>query len=104
MEEIDANRAKELFPLMSVDGVYGGIFLPSDGQVDPSQLCYSLAAGARAAGVRILQHTRVLGITVTDGRVRGVSTDRGDIEAEIVVNCGGMFAAEIGRLADEGVI
>ena len=99
MEEISAARARELFPLMSTDGVYGGVLLPSDGQVDPSQLCYSLAAGARAAGVSILQHTRVLGITVTDGRVRGVSTDRGDIEAEIVVNCGGMFAAEIGRLA-----
>ena len=99
MEEISAARAKDLFPLMSTEGVHGGVFLPSDGQVDPSQLCYSLIAGARAAGVSILQHTRVLGITVTEGRVRGVSTDRGDIEAEIVLNCGGMFAAEIGRLA-----
>lgn len=99
MQEISAAQAQDLFPLMSTEGVYGGVLLPSDGQVDPSQLCYSLAAGARAGGVRILQRTRVLGITVAGGRVRGVSTDRGDIEAEIVVNCGGMFAAEIGRMA-----
>ena len=99
MEEISAARAQELFPLMSTDGVLGGVYLPSDGQIDPSQLCYSLAAGARAGGVRIAQHVRVTGITVDGGRVRGVQTDRGDVEAEIVVNCGGIYAAEIGRLA-----
>ena len=44
-------------------------------------------------------HTRVTGIDVERGRVRGVSTEWGDVEAEIVVNAGGMFAAEIGRMA-----
>ncbi|SDO40964.1 4-methylaminobutanoate oxidase (formaldehyde-forming) [Nakamurella panacisegetis] len=99
MEEISAARAQELFPLMSTDGVLGGVYLPSDGQVDPSQLCYSLAAGARAGGVQIVQQVRVTGIVVDGGRVRGVRTDGGDVEAEIVVNCGGIYAAEIGRLA-----
>jgi len=99
MEEISAARAQQLFPLMSTDGVLGGVYLPSDGQLDPSSLCYSLAAGARAGGVIIAQHTRVLGIDVEAGRVRRVRTDHGDIEAEIVVNCGGIYAAEIGRMA-----
>jgi glycine cleavage system aminomethyltransferase T/glycine/D-amino acid oxidase-like deaminating enzyme len=99
MEEISASRAKELFPPMSTAGVLGGIYLPSDGQVDPSQLCYALAAGARRGGVKIMQHTRVVGIDVVDGRVKGVRTDRGDIDTEVVVNCGGIYAAEIGRLA-----
>ena len=99
LEEIGAEQARELFPLMSVQGVLGGSYLPTDGYVDPSQLAYSLAAGARAGGVRIHQHTRVTGIDVTRGRITGVRTDKGDIEAEIVVNCGGMYAAEIGRLA-----
>ena len=99
MEEITPGRAQELFPLMSTEGVLGGVYLPSDGQIDPSQLCYSLAAGARAGGVKIVQHIRVTGIKVDAGRVRGVRTDRGDVEAEIVVNCGGIYAAEIGRLA-----
>ncbi|MET3804378.1 4-methylaminobutanoate oxidase (formaldehyde-forming) [Nakamurella sp. UYEF19] len=99
MEEISATDAEDLFPLMTTDGVLGGVYLPSDGQIDPSQLCYSLAAGARRGGVTIAQHTRVLGIAVERGRVAGVRTDRGDIECEIVVNCGGIYAAEIGRLA-----
>jgi 4-methylaminobutanoate oxidase (formaldehyde-forming) len=98
MQEISADEAQTLFPPMSTEGVLGAVLMSSDGQVDPSQLCYSLAAGARAGGVKILQHARVLAISIRDGRVRGVNTDRGDIEAEVVVNCGGIFAAEIGRL------
>ncbi len=99
MERISARRAQELFPPMSTDKVLGGVYLPTDGYLDPSQLCYSLAAGARAGGVRISQHTRVLAIGVSGGRVTGIRTDRGDVEAAVVVNAGGMFAAEIGRLA-----
>jgi glycine cleavage system T protein len=99
LEEISAAEAKRLFPLMSTEGVLGAAYLPTDGYVDPSQLTYALAAGARAGGVRTLTHTRVLGIDTRDGRVTGVRTDRGTIEAETVVNCGGMFAAEVGRMA-----
>lgn len=99
MEEISPAGAAEKFPLISLEGVLGGVYLPSDGQIDPSQLCHSLAAAARAGGVRILQQTRVLAIDVERGRVRGVCTDRGDVEAEIVVDCGGIHAAEIGRMA-----
>jgi glycine cleavage system T protein len=99
LEEISAAEAQRLFPLMSTGGVLGASYLPTDGYVDPSSLTYSLAAGARAGGVRIVTHTRVLSLSVVNGRVRGVRTDRGDIEAETVVNCGGMFAAEIGRMA-----
>ncbi len=99
MELISAREAQRLFPPMTTENVLGAIFLPTDGYLDPSQLCYSLAAAARAAGVRIAQHTRVLGIEVRGDRVQGVRTDRGDVECEIVVNAGGIFAAEIGRLA-----
>jgi glycine cleavage system aminomethyltransferase T/glycine/D-amino acid oxidase-like deaminating enzyme len=99
LEEISAGEAARLFPLMSTEGVLGAAFLPTDGYVDPSQLTYALAAGARAGGVRTFTHTRVTGIGVANGRVTGVRTDRGDVEAEVVVDCGGMFAAEIGRLA-----
>ena len=67
-------------------------YLPTDGYLDPSQLTYALADGARRGGARIFTHTRVTGIDVERGRVRGVRTERGDIEAEVVVNAGGMFA------------
>ncbi len=84
---------------MATDGVLGAAWLPTDGYLDPAQLTYALADGARAGRLPVFTNTRVTGIDVRDGRVRGVSTDRGDIEAEIVVNAGGMYAAEIGRLA-----
>ena len=99
MELISAAEAKEMFPLMSTDGVLGAAYLPTDGYLDPSQLTYALADGARRGGCEIFTSTRVTGIDVRDGRVRGVRTERGRIEAEVVVNAGGMFAAEIGRMA-----
>lgn len=99
LTEISPAEAQAMFPLMSTDGVLSAAYLATDGYVDPSQLTYALLAGARAKGVRVQPHTRVLGIMVRDGRVTGVRTDQGDYEAETVVNCGGMFAAEIGRMA-----
>jgi 4-methylaminobutanoate oxidase (formaldehyde-forming) len=99
LELISAEEAKELFPLMSTEGVLGAAWLPTDGYIDPSQLTYALADGARRGGCRIFTDTRVTGIEVTGGRVRAVHTDRGDVEAEVVVDAGGMFAAEIGRMA-----
>jgi 4-methylaminobutanoate oxidase (formaldehyde-forming) len=99
LELISAAEAQELFPLMSTEGVLGAAWLPTDGYIDPSQLTYALADGARRGGCRIFTNTRVTGIEVRDGRVRGVRTERGDIAAEVVVDAGGMFAAEIARMA-----
>jgi glycine cleavage system aminomethyltransferase T/glycine/D-amino acid oxidase-like deaminating enzyme len=103
LELISADEARELFPLMSTDGVRCASYLPSDGYLDPSLLTTALIDGAREGGTRVFTHTRVTGIDVergpTHARVRGVQTEWGPIEAEVVVNAGGMFAAEIGRLA-----
>ncbi|HEX3906954.1 MAG TPA: FAD-dependent oxidoreductase [Mycobacteriales bacterium] len=99
LHEISPAEAAERFPLMSTEGVVGAAYLESDGYLDPSQLCMALAARARAGGARIRTHTRVVGVDVEAGRVTGVRTDRGDVACEVVVDCGGMFAAEIGRLA-----
>ena len=100
LQEISPSEAKDLFPMISLDGVEGACLMASDGQVDPSQLSMALAQGARNFGVKIFTHARVLGIKKEHGRVVGVETDKGYVECEIVVNCGGMFAAEIGRMAD----
>jgi glycine cleavage system T protein len=99
LELISASEAQAKFPLMATDGVLGGAYLPTDGYLDPSQLTYALADGARRGGVRIFTNTRVTGIDVRDGRVAGLRTEKGDIEAEIVVDAGGMYAAEIARMA-----
>jgi glycine cleavage system aminomethyltransferase T/glycine/D-amino acid oxidase-like deaminating enzyme len=103
LELISPQEAQRLFPLMDTESVRCGSYLASDGYLDPSLLTMALAEGAREGGARIFTHTRVTGIDVdpspTHPRVRGVQTEWGPIEAEIVVNAGGMFAAEIGRLA-----
>jgi glycine cleavage system T protein len=100
LDLISADEAKELFPLMSTEGVLGAAWLPTDGYIDPAQLTYALADVARREGdLQIFQGTRVTGIEVDGGRVRAVETEHGRIEAEVVVDAAGMYGAEIGRMA-----
>ena len=100
---ISADEAQQLFPPLTADGVLGAAFLPTDGYIDPSQLTFALAEGARRRGAEIATGTRVTGVAVQRGRVTSVETDRGRIETEIVVNAGGMYAREIGALAGVNV-
>jgi glycine cleavage system aminomethyltransferase T/glycine/D-amino acid oxidase-like deaminating enzyme len=99
LELIGPAQARDLFPLMVADGVRCASYLPTDGYLDPSLLTYALADGAREGGVQIFTHSRVTAIDVREGRVRGVQTQRGPVQADVVVNAGGMYAAEIGRMA-----
>lgn len=97
-ELVSPERAQELWPAMRVDDLLGAIWLPGDGKVNPADLTQSLARGARLRGARIVERVRVTGFPVADGRVTGVRTDRGDIEAEVVVNCAGQWAKALGDL------
>ena len=83
---------------MSPDGVLGAAWLPQDGYLDPSQLTFALADGARRYGAEIVTRTRVTGITCDGGRVHEVVTDKGTIRTDVVVNAGGMAAPDIARL------
>jgi len=103
LELVSASESQRLFPPMSIDGVLGAAYLPTDGYIDPSQLTLALAEGARRRGAEIYTNTRVTAIDVDGNRVTGVVTDRGEIQAEIVIDAGGMFAGEIGRLAGVNV-
>src|SRR3954467_15954439 len=103
VELISAAEAQELFPPMSTDGVLGAAFLPQDGYLDPSQLTFALADGARLLGADIEQRTRVASITLKDGRVHEVVTDRGTIRTDVVINAGGMYAPQIARMVGVGV-
>ncbi len=100
MELLSPKEAHALFPVMTTEGLIGAAFLPTDGRVDPNGLTQALAAGARSRGAEIVRQTRVRAISVRDGCVRTVETDRGTIRTEIVVNAAGTWAAEIGRMAD----
>jgi glycine/D-amino acid oxidase-like deaminating enzyme len=100
LEVISTKEALERFPLFDPAGVQGAAFIPTDGHLDPSNLTLALAEGARRRGAAIRTNTRVTGIDVERGRVRGIVTqEHGPIEADVVVNAGGMYANQIGHLA-----
>ncbi|HEX7587320.1 MAG TPA: FAD-dependent oxidoreductase, partial [Anaerolineae bacterium] len=98
LELISTAEALKLFPIMNPEGVLGAVYLPTDGMVDPSGLTYALAEGAKKGGAQILTQTRVQSITLKNGRVTAVVTDRGTIQTEIVVNAGGQWGGEIASM------
>jgi glycine cleavage system aminomethyltransferase T/glycine/D-amino acid oxidase-like deaminating enzyme len=99
LEIISASEAQERFPLMDAQGVLGAAWLPRDGYLDPSQLTFALADGARHYGAEINTRTRVTAIERdARGRISRVVTDKGEIETEVVVDAGGMAAPDIARL------
>ena len=98
-ELIDPAQIGERCPLLALDDVLGGAWLPTDGYVDPSSVANALAKGARDRGARIERRTAVTGLDPRPGGGWDVRTDRGTIEAGIVVNAAGMWAPAIGAMA-----
>lgn len=99
VHEISAAEVADLFPLVHSDDILAGFHVSADGRVNPVDATMSLAAGARARGVRILEGVPVDELTSHEGTVTGVRTPLGDIEAEYVVNCTGMWARQLGEAA-----
>jgi glycine cleavage system aminomethyltransferase T/glycine/D-amino acid oxidase-like deaminating enzyme len=97
-ELISPQRAAELYPVMQVADLAGAIWLPGDGRANPTDLTAALARGARDRGVTVRERTRVTGILSKDGAVTGVRTEAGDVEAEVVVNCAGQWAKQVGAM------
>ena len=94
---ISPREAQAKWPLMQIDDVVGAIWYPQDGKCNPIDTCMALAKGARVGGARIIENTKVDRILVENGRAVGVETAAGVVHAEIVVNCAGIWARELGR-------
>jgi len=99
VHEISASQVAELWPLARIDDVLAGFYIPADGRVNPVDATMSLAKGARQQGARIIEGVPATGFLTKAGAVTGVRTALGDIEAEYVVNCAGMWARQLGELA-----
>jgi len=97
VQEISPSEVKRLFPPANVDGILAGFYVKDDGRVNPVDATMALAKGAGLAGARIVEGVPVTGILKHKGRVTGVRTAQGDIEAEYVVNCTGMWARQLGE-------
>jgi len=103
VDVISAKEAGDLWPLMETSDLQGAIWLPGDGKANPTDLTQSLAKGARNGGAKVIERVKVTDVIVKDGAVTGVKTDKGQIDAEIVVNCAGQWAREIGKMCGVSV-
>ena len=103
MHILTPSEARDLWPLMDVGDLKGAAFLPTDGQANPSDLTQALAKGARQGGATIIEDCTVAGIAMKNGRVAGVLTEQGEVAAEVVVNCAGQWAREVGAMAGVNV-
>ncbi|MER8399757.1 FAD-dependent oxidoreductase [Mesorhizobium sp. M1348] len=105
VREISPNEVKQMYPHLNVSDVVGAVHLPLDGQCDPANIAMALAKGARQRGATIVENVKVTKVHTKNGRVTGVSWAQGDeqglIDTDIVVNCAGMWARELG--AQNGV-
>ncbi|XP_040915342.1 sarcosine dehydrogenase, mitochondrial isoform X2 [Toxotes jaculatrix] len=97
-------ETKDLYPLMNVDDLYGTLYVPKDGTMDPAGTCTTLSRAATARGATVIENCPVTGIKVrTDDlgvkRVKAVETPHGTIETPCVVNCAGVWATKLGEMA-----
>jgi len=96
---VSPSEALERFPLLDNQGVVGAAWIAGDGYVDPASLTQAYAAGARAGGVRLIEGVRVSALKRDKRRITHVTTDHGDIAAEIVIDAAGMWGREIAAMA-----
>ncbi len=94
---------KRLWPLLHVDDLLGGSFVAGDGQTNPADTAAAFARGARQAGATVLENVKVTGIRTAGGRIAGVETEAGPVITDCVANCAGMWAHEVGLMADTAV-
>ena len=99
VNEVGGHEVKELYPYLNVADIVAAVHLPGDGQCDPTNIAMALARGARTKGVNIIEGVKVTSVTQSDRSVTGVDWEShgetGHTNAEIVVNCGGMWAREL---------
>ena len=103
VEEISPAEVKAKYEHLNIDGVTGGVWLPLDGQGDPANIALALAKGARQMGAQVFEQTKAMGVTREGRRITSVQWENqngesGAIDCENVINCGGMWGHEVGRM------
>jgi len=105
VELVSAEQAAQLMPAISTDSLFGAVWVPGDGALDPHTATFALARAAQEQGVKVLTSTRVTGIELSPrGAVQAVQTERGRIEAEVVVIACGIWAPQVAAMAGVFVV
>ena len=103
VDMVTPEEIKSLYPYLETGDLLGGSWVAQDGTASPVDVTQAFVKGARGRGALCLEGVRVTGITQANGRVTGVITDQGEIQADYVVNCGGLWGREIGSMAGVNV-
>ena len=107
-EEISPKEVLEKYEHLNIDGVVGGVYLPLDGQGDPANIALALAKGARQRGAQVIERTKAVGVSRAGRRItavqwEGENGEAGEIACDHVVNCGGMWGHEVGKMLNTNV-
>ncbi len=97
VDTVTPDEVKALFPLIDTDSLIGGTFVEHDGKGNPIEITTAFIKGARLHGAQCLEGIRVEEVLIDNGKVTGVRTEQGTIATDFVVNCGGMWARELGQ-------
>jgi sarcosine oxidase subunit beta len=92
-------EAREICPSLDASDAYGFTYHARDGHADPFLTTFAFVEAAKRLGVSYFRRTEVTGITVKGGKIAGVDTTRGHIDAEVVINCAGAWADKVARMA-----
>ena len=103
VEVLDKKKVKDLYPVIHDEDIFGGVYMPEDGQADPVGVTNVLAKAARMEGVKIFEKTSVEKILIKDGKITGVQTQFGKIDCEYVALATGMWSRQIGEDIDVSI-
>ncbi|WP_204112777.1 GcvT family protein [Shimia biformata] len=104
VEELSPREVGERYGHLNLEGVTGGVWLPTDGQADPANIALALAKGARQRGAVIREKVKVTSVNIRGRMVTGVNwetddgSEQGHIQTDMVVNCAGMWGHQVGRM------
>ena len=99
VQTLTPSEIASMWPGVTVSDLVGGVFLPKDGRTNPIDTTQALAKGAKSRGARIFENCAAQEILIENGKAVGVRTEFGTIRADMVVNCAGMWAHELGAKA-----
>ena len=97
VEVLDKKKIKDLYPVINDQDIFGGVYMPEDGQADPVGVTNVLAKAAKIEGAQIFEKTPVIKILVKSNKIVGVETSKGKIDCEYVVLATGMWSRQIGE-------
>src|SRR6202521_666147 len=104
-EVVSAEQAVQLMPAISTNSLFGAVWMPGDGALDPHTATFALARAARDLGVTVLTDTRGTGLALSSrGEIQAVQTEAGRIEAEVVVIACGIWAPQVAAMAGAFVV